>query len=267
MPSYTIRWVAALDATSTTQYNVYSDEATSGTFALESSVAATDRGDGSYTPYQTTLSGSISATAVSLIFDSATNFANNEYVSIEGEIVRLGGKSGSTFASCARGIGGSVRVAHASGVAIYKAHESAAVTIASFGSRNVVRVRVMRSQDATESVAAEAAVVNPTKPPTNEYATLYGVLKSAQGAPVVGETVLMLLEASGAYQIASGDMLYKREESDTTDVDGYFQFFVPRTGKTENDKIVTLTIGSGDGKLVWVIESVPDQDFINFIEL
>lgn len=266
MATYTVRWVAALDATVSTQYKIYSDEAASGTYAEEATVSASDRGDGQYTPYSTTLNGAITATAASLVFTDATNFANGEYVSIENEIIKLGGKSGNTFASCERGIGGSVKVAHDTLTTIYKAHESTSITIATFGSRKIIRVKVTRLDNSLESVASESNIIKPTNPPSNNYTTLYGILRSAQGSPLSAVDVTMTIASSGAYQIGTGDVLYKQTEEAVTDADGYFEFFVPRTAKTDSDKEITLAIGTGSGLITWSVESVPDVDSINFIE-
>jgi hypothetical protein len=266
MTTYTVRWVAATDATIATDYKVYSDKATSGVFVLDGTVNATDRGDGSYTPYATTLGAILNDISTSVTLSDAANFADGDYISVEGEMILLNGKSGSQFNTCTRGVGGSVVVSHANGVAIYKSHESGSVEVITWGTRKVVSVRVARLDSGVESVSTESVIVNPTPPPNNGYTTLYGILRSTQGNPLSGITVTMDIEASGPYFTSSGAVIYYQQATSTTDADGYFQFFVPRDSKTQNDKTISIKVGTGGAMIDWTVSTIPDVDYINFLE-
>ena len=114
MASIVIRWAAASDADVNTDYKVYSDYAQSGTFALVVTQNSTLNA-GKYPPVTSTLSGSISATETTIVLASGTDFNTSDYISIDGEIIKLGTKATSTFTGSTRGVGSSVAIAHNNG--------------------------------------------------------------------------------------------------------------------------------------------------------
>src|SRR6185503_8511864 len=171
MPDVTLRWVGALDAVdATTKYKIQSDEAASGTFV---DVVASQDATTPFAPVTTTLSGAIDDDDVALTFASAASYSNGDYVFLDKEMVLLAGKSSNTFATCTRGVGGTIRVSHLSGVTIYKAHESYTDTTVNYGTRYVVRYRVLRVQGSNNSVAAEIVAVNPPLPRSTSFCTLW----------------------------------------------------------------------------------------------
>src|SRR5262245_14672024 len=115
-----LRWVGALDADLNTNYVIESDGAATGSFAQIVSQDATSP----YIPVATTLQGTLAAGATSLTMADGTNFANNDYVVIDREMVKLAGKSGNSFNAVVGGQGNTVKSSHANGAAIYKAHET-----------------------------------------------------------------------------------------------------------------------------------------------
>jgi predicted RecA/RadA family phage recombinase len=267
MATYTLRWVASVDADASTVYNIYTDEGTRGTFVLESTDSSSNRGDGSYSPYTTTLASLVTDSATSITVASATNFSSGDYVMIGGEVIVLGTPTGATFNGCTRGAGGSVPLAHDSGATVYKMHESASVSV-TFTGRHVITCLVKRENSGSESVAAETKLVSPILPPNNNYSTVYGVLSDVQGNSLNNIAVTLSISTSGAYIPGSGLSIYKEVESTTTDQDGYFQFFVPRSDSVELDaRTITLTIGTGASEIVWDLTSIPNVDAINFLEV
>lgn len=269
MPDVALFWVAPADADANTDYRIESDKGTSGTFIEVSTEDATDRGDGSYAPYATTLNGALSATAVSITLTDATNFADGDYAMINREIVYLDGKSGNTFATCLRGVGGTLPVAHDTGAAVKAAHETYVDSAVDFGSRSVIRYKVIRIQGANESVAGELIAVYPPPPPYSNLVTLYGVLEDIQGNPQSGIAVTLVLNDTDNFGIDTGEGILKQTETDTSDADGFFHFFVRRPAThsgpaPDGAGILTLTIGAD---VTWSVDNLPDDvDYVNYLE-
>lgn len=269
MPDVILRWVAPADADVNTDYRIESDKDTSGTFTTVATQNSTDRGDGAYAPYASTLNGALSATAVSITLTDATNFANGNYVQIDKEIVLLGGKSGNTFATCARGVGGTLPMAHDDGTAVKAAHETYTDSAVDFGARNVVRYKVVRVQGSNESVAAELIAVYPPVPPYSNLVTLYGIMEDIQGNPQSGLDVTLVLNDTDNFGVDTGEGIVKQTESDTTDADGFFHFFVRRPsthGGPSPDGAGTLTLTIGTD-VTWAVDNLPDGvDYVNYLE-
>lgn len=269
MPDVILRWVPPADADVDTDYRIESDKATSGTFVTVATQSSVDRGDGSYTPYASSLNGALTSTAVSITLADATNFSNGDYVQIDKEIVLLGGKSGNTFATCARGVGGTLPVAHDDGAAVKAAHETYTDSGVDFGSRSVIRYKVIRIQGTAESIAAELIAVYPPKPPYSNLLTLYGVLEDIQGNPQSAISVTLVLNDTDNFAIDTGEAIVKQTESDTTDADGFFSFFVRRPAThsgpaPDGAGSFTLTIGTDN---TWAVANLPDDvDYVNYLE-
>lgn len=269
MPDVILRWVPPADADVNTDYRIEADTATSGTFATVATQGSTDRGDGSYTPYTSTLNGALTATAVSITLADATNFANGDYVQIDKEIVLLGGKSGNTFAACARGVGGTLPVAHDNGAAAKAAHETYTDSAVDFGARKVIRYKVIRIQGSDESVATELIAVHPPPPPFSNLVTLYGIMEDIQGNPQSGLDVTLVLNDTDNFGIDTSEGIVKQNETATTDADGFFYFFVRRPAThsgpaPDGAGSLTLTIGTD---VTWSVDSLPDDvDYVNYLE-
>ncbi len=264
MANVTLRWPAATDADASTDYKIESDVSTSGTFvALAASpLNATDRGDGSYTPYQTTLSAALTAAATSLSLTSATNFDDGDYIIVDKEMILLAGKSGSSFSGVTRGVGGTIPQAHDSGAAVYQVHETHADTPTYASGRYVIRYRITRVQGSDTSVAAEATAVNPPLPPTNNLITLWGIVEDIQGNPENNITVQLTINEANDYGQDTGEGILKTTESTTTDADGFFYFYVRRDVAHVGGGVYTLTVNSQ----AFTIADLPDQEHVNYLE-
>lgn len=271
MPDINLIWAAAADATVATSYKIQSDLAASGTFVTITTQSASNRGDGSYDPHETTLNGLVSVEDTAITLTDATNFAEGDYIVIQSdyarEMVLLGSKSGATFSNCTRGIGATVPQEHESGAVVYQAHESYLDSAVNFGSRHVIRYRVIRVQGSDESVAAELPAINPTLPPTNNLTTVWGILQDIQGNPKSGITISLAISEADNFHTDSGEFLYKEAETTTTDTDGYFELFIPRNAAHGGGGVFTLSIDAGGaGASSWSITSIPDQDHVNFLD-
>ena len=266
MATVTLRWAAAEAAVSTTDYKIYSDEATSGTFVLVTTRDATNRGDGSYAPYATALTSEVAAGATSLTLDTATNFADGDYAFVENELFLLGGKSGSVFSACVGGQGETVKAKHLAGASVFKAHESYAATV-SFGSRKVVRFRIAQLDAGVEAVPEEITALNPTLPPTSNLTTIYGIVDDA-GTPVANLPVELIINQADNYHPSTGEQFLRRSRRVTTDADGYWEFVVARDRAHAGGDLYTITISPDDTteKWVWTVRTVPDVDSVNVVE-
>jgi hypothetical protein len=275
MTDITIRWNAKTGALSTTDYKIYSDVSASGTFVLLTTRDATNRGDGGYGPYTTTLSTAIGAGSpggtLSMTFADATNFANNEFVVIDREFFKLGGKSGSTFATCTPGLGGSLKRAHAAGATVTKAHESYALTGITFGSRHVIRYRISALDSGIESPVSEGLAIYPTPlTPTGlytaDYAIMYGILDNF-GVPKSGVTVQLTINDADNFHPGTGELIYKRTYTTTSDNDGYWEIPVHRDISREGGDLYTLVIDpGGSGEESYTIRSIPDIESVHYLE-
>lgn len=267
MTTVTLWWAGAGDATAATSYRVESDEAASGTFVTVVTQAATDRGDGSYAPYTTTLAASIAAAGTTVELADGTNFAAQSYAQIGREMMKLGGKAGNVYSSCTRGVAGTLPAAHGAGTAVAAAHESYADDV-TFGGRHVVRYRIVRVQDGAESVAALALALRPSPPPDTGRTTVYGIVVSPAGEVQIGVAVELAVEGAGNYSIGTESLHHRVQKTTSTDADAYFEVFIPRDIDEEGGHVHILTIAPGtEAELEWTIESVPDVEAVNFLEL
>lgn len=266
MPDVVLRWTAALDADVSTDYLIQSDEATSGTFATVTTANSTDRGDGSYVPYSTTLNGAITASDTTIILTSGTNFTANSYVQIDKEWIQLGSKSTNTFTACTRGLGGSIPRSHSNGATVYATHETYTDTTVAFGSRYVVRYKVIRVQGSDSSIAAELIAVNPPTPTFTNLITVYGIIEDLQGNPEADVSVTMAIADDDNFGQDTGELIYPAIQSTTTDDDGFFYFFVRRDVARIGSDSLTITIDNTLGDLSWSVATLPDQESINFLE-
>lgn len=263
MATVNLQWAAALDADTNTDYKVESDESTSGTFAelAASPLNSTDRGDGSFVPYETTLNGALTATGTDLTLTDGTDFANGDYIVIDKELILLAGKSTNDFVGCTRGAGGTIPQAHSNGAAVYAAHESHTDSPTYSAGRYVIRYRITRVQSSDESVAAEAIGVNPPLPPTSNLITLWGIVEDIQGNPEQNIAVRLVINEADDYGQDTGESILKLNETAQTDADGFFYFYVRRDVARVGGGVFTLTVNNQE----FTITSLPDQASINYL--
>lgn len=253
----TLRWAGPSDATVNTDYKIYADKATSGSFVLVETVNATSP----YASYTTTLDGAIDSTTTTVVLDDATNFSATNYAVVDKELIYLGSKSTNTFTSCLRNRGGTLPVAHDDAAVVAKAHESYLDEDVTFN-RNVIRYRVIRSETAGDSVAAEFIAVNPTLPPTNNLTRIWLVLDD-NGSPITGATVTLQISDSDNFLTDSGELIARKTQSTTTDSDGYAQLLIARNiSRNGGDNYVLTVSGTGISDYSRTITTVPDVDHI-----
>lgn len=253
----TLRWAGPSDATVNTDYKIQADKATSGSFQLVETVNAASP----YASYTTTLNGAIDSTTTTIVLDDATNFADGDYVLIDKELILLDGKSSNTFSSCTRNRGGTLPVAHDDEAVVAEAHESYLDEDVTFN-RNVIRYRVIRSETSGDSVAAEFIAVNPTLPPTNNLTRIWLVLDD-NGAPIEGATVTLQISDSDNFLTDSGELIARKTQSTTTDVDGYAELLIARNiSRNGGDNYVLTVSGTGISDYSKTITTVPDIDHI-----
>jgi hypothetical protein len=255
----TIRWAAASDATATTDYQILNDAVQAGTFVSVATSDATDRGDGSYTPYTTTLNGNVLANATSLTLTDAGNFAENDYVLVRYEVIKLGPQTDNTFNGCLRAQAGTLSRDHPTGSAVEHMHESYVDTV-DFTTRQVVRYKVVRVENTAESLPFEMLAVRPTLPPDATLCTVYGIVENMAGVPQAGVAVSLALTPDDSLDPSTGELISTTAQTTVTDTEGYFEVFVPRNVARLNAAELTLTIG----EVEWIIASVPDVAYINF---
>lgn len=272
MTDVPLRWVAALDADVNTDYRIEYNGNSVDLFETVTTLDSTDRGDGSYTPYQTTLSGAISAGDLALSMASGTNFADGEYIVIDREMILLGGKSTNDFSSLGRGQGTTRDRDHSDGATIYKAHETythAGVT--AFASRKVIRYHIIRVQGSEESLAREILAVQPQLSSTVEFCAVWHVFQDAQGTPQSGVPVEMEILRKDLFDPGTLEGYYRDIESTITDDDGYFQFFLPifAVDLAPGEVIATITMAPNvsDAVQSWDITSLPTTPSIHLLEL
>jgi hypothetical protein len=251
-------WVAAANADADTVYKVEADKTAPGIFGVVTTQDATDRGDGSYTPYSTTLNlgGTLSATHTSITLTDTSNFSEGDHVVIGKELIKLGTQVEVRFDNCTRGIGGTLPAGHSNGATVYKAHETFIDTNVTFGSRKVIRYRIKRIQDGEEAVGVEVVVVNPPAPPYTNLCTVWGILEDISSNPQQGVTVQLALGSPDNYGRDTGESIIKSGAVAVTDEDGFFCFQVRRD-------IAPLTL-SMDG-LVWKVQNIPEETSVNFL--
>lgn len=261
-----LRWPGPAHATSSSDYKIYSDVAASGTFVLLTTRDAT-------TPYvsvSTTLAAEISSvTQTSIEVASATNFADGDYAVIDKELILLDDESGTTYTNVTRGLGGTRATTHANGATMYKAHETYTVSAVEFGSRHVIRYRIAHLLTGVEDVPAEYLAVWPSDPPTNNLATLWDVVTDIQGNVKAGVTVQLRIDQTDDSHAGTPESFYSEIETTTTDADGYFQFYIPRSIEQIGGAGYTLTIdpnGDANTKREKTITTVPNKNWVNFWE-
>lgn len=258
----TIYWSGYGSADVNTNYIVKSDETTSGTFATLATQNATDRGDASYAPYTAILVGNLSATDEVVEMGDATDFANGQRIKLGRETILLGGKSSNTFGACSRGVDNTIPRSHTDGDTITAMHESYTDSSVTYGSRNLIRYRIIAElgDGGDQLVAAEAVAVKPTKPPTNDLCTVWGIVDEIPGTPQSGVAASLSISDGTFYNTATGET-FGSGPSDTTDEDGYFELFVPKDA-IRSGGALTITV---NGK-AQAISSIPDVDAINYLE-
>lgn len=264
MTDVTLRWVAATDASATTAYTIETDVAESGTFVYLISQAATNRGDGVYSPFSTCISSALTASGTIVDLETGTNFAGSSYIAVEKEMIKLGasalGSACATYTSCSRGYGGTMPLTHAASTLIYAAHESYAAS-PNFGSRYAVRYKVRRIEGSSSAIGTEILALNPPTPPFTNLCTVYGVLEGISGSPISGTTVSLALDENDNYGQDTSELIKNATVSTTTDADGFFSLFVRRDLMRQGAGNLTLTVGD----LSWAVETVPDEDNVNFL--
>lgn len=260
----TIRFAGAPDADSSTTYRLQSDETTAGTFAtVTSSQAATSP----YAPVSSTLNGALTETTTTVVLTDGASFSQGDYVVVGGEMIVLGAKSTHTFTGCTRGFGGTVPVAHVDAQTVYKAHESFSVTPTWNAGRKVIRYRLIRMQSGNLSVASELTLINPPSPPDQDHITIYGILESEAGAPVASVSVRLTLSVNTAWGQQTGETLYYTTQTTVSGADGFFSFIGRRDALRQDGGQYVLTIDPAGKNQSFTIQSVPNQDAVNFLEL
>jgi len=267
MADITLYWAGPSDADTNTDYRIEADKTTSGTFATVATVNASTP----YASYTTTLNepDGLTAAAISVTVDDATNFANGDRVVSDKELILLGGESDETYAESSRGEGGTIPVAHADGATVALAHETYTDSGVTFGSRKVIRYRVIRVETEGDSVAAEFLAVSPTMPPTNNLTRVWGVIDDIAGGtsdPASGVAVTLTISDSDNYHVDSGELIYKKTQTTTTDADGYFELLIPRSiSRAGGDSFVLTIDPGGTGQYIKTITSIGDVDSVNFL--
>ena len=256
MPDVTLRWVAANNADASTDYKIEADKTTSGTFVTVITRDATDRGDGAYIPYATTLSNSLDSTDIAVILADATNFGSGDYILIDKELIVLGIKNIDTYTGCTRGVSGTIPATHSNGATVTKAHETYTDTNVNFGNRRVIRYRIKRVQGSDESVGAEIVIVNPPEPMYTNLCTVWGIMEDVTGTPQSGMAVKLTIDDEDNYGLDTGETVIKSMAQAVTDEDGFFAFQVRRD-------IAPLTL-SMDG-LIWTVQNLPEEASVNFL--
>lgn len=262
MTNVPLKWVGALDADASTEYVIASDETTPGTFVTITTQPATSP----YAPVSATLNGAITESTASLIMTDATNFSNGNYSSIDREMILLGGKSTNTFATNTRGINPTIREAHSNLATIYKAHESYSASVTFATDRHLIRFRITRKQGTDLSPVTEIFAFNPSAPPTSHHTVLFGVLRDTQGNPKSGKVVTAQLQDDASYDPGLGDLLYVENETDTTDVNGYWEIALMRNvDRNGGNDLYTIVIDSGGSSPKTYTDRVlPDQAAVYF---
>lgn len=262
-------WAAALDAIVSTDYKIQSDKAVSGVFSDLTTRDATDRGDGSYSPFQTTLNGALDQTQTTVVLTSGTNFNQGDKIQINKEWILLGSKSGSTYTGSTRGIGGSIPESHSNGATVYKGHEAYTDSAVDFTGRSVIRYRIIRVQGTNQSVCAEVVAVNPPAPRSTSFTTLYGIEESTAGVPMPNIKIKLEMDDVDNIGAETGEHAIKETEespSNTTssDTDGFWSFQVRRNTTWQGAPIFTLTIDVEGVPYTKAISQMPDQDAVHW---
>lgn len=259
----TVWWRAYGSADVNTDYIIQSDKATAGTFATVATVNATDRGDGNYYPYTSTLAEALDAGATSMTLTGVTGFIDGDRAKIEGETFILDGLTSVTFADCTPGADSTVQAEHQAGATVYHMHESYTDSAVDFTGRNAIRYRVIVDLGSAQLVAAECVAVIPTPPPTNDFCRVWGILDSTQGGPVPAQTVTLQILDGDNYNPRTAETFESSQVEAATDADGYWELLLPRDVAHSGGDIFRLIV---DGKTHSVSE-VPDLDAVCYLEI
>lgn len=273
MASIVIRWAAASDADVNTDYKVYSDYAQSGTFALVVTQNSTLNA-GKYPPVTSTLSGSISATETTIVLIGGTDFNTSDYVSVDGEIIKLGTKSTATFSGSTRGVGSSVAIAHNTGATVTVLHETYTYTLPPLLSRTtryVTRIHVSRIQPnitgSIESSPVEIISVSPPEPTTSNLITVWGIIEDIQGNPRANIDLELELQATYEWGQDTGETVRREVETTKTDSDGFFYFFVRKPSLRQHTSGTKLTVDANSTyETVWTLTLTDAMTTINYLE-
>lgn len=270
-----ITWVPATDATSTTDYEVWSDAVTPNSFELVTTRDATLNPGGSvYTAVSTTLAADITATATTVTFASYTNLAAGDTVRIGTEPVYLGSGTG-PFDDCVRGYGDGIAVAHTSGDVVLLAHETYTYTapyLEDNAGRHLIRVEIRRRQGLDYSIMEQTLLVYPTPPANTVLCTVYGVETDGADNPLAGMAVAYELVSADTYLARTGENIVKRTLSTTTDASGYWEFQLHKSAYVVGSVAATITAtdtnapDSTKPKSTYNIVTVPDQNFAHVRE-
>lgn len=262
----TLRWAGALTATIDTDYRieVNSEEAGIGNAAWASVV--TQDATTPYAPVTTSLNGGISASDTTIVLASGTGLSEGDYVVVGGEMILLGVKATATFTGSTRGIGGTLPIAHLTGAAVYKAHESFVDGDRTFpAGRYALRYRIRREEADGMSVPAEIVAVDPPPPPFNNMVTVWGVGETLQGQPAAGE-VTVSISIPGAYGQDTGEHIAKKQEVTELDADGFWYFFLRRDVVRQGGTYTITFTPTGGAAVTWTVSALPDRDSVNWLE-
>lgn len=259
----TVRWVAASDAYAGTDYRIEADYETAATFAEVVTQAASDRGDGEYTPYATTLDGALTASGTTVALTDGSDFLEDDRIIVDGEMIVLGSKVTHTFSGCTRGAGCTLPIAHDTLAVVSKAHEIYEHTLTWPVGRYVVRYRIYREYDDWEGPPSEALALNPPVPATSNLCCVYGIVEDLQGVPKSSVSISMSINNAGNYGQDTGENIRNAAQAATSDADGFWYFMARRDVLRQGGGVITLVI---DGQLTWTVSNIPDQDSVNFLE-
>lgn len=273
MADIVIRWAAASDATVNTDYKVYSDYVQSGTFALIVTQNSTLNA-AKYPPVTSTLVGSITASETTIVLASGTDFSTSDYVSIDGEIVKLGTKATATFTGSTRGVGSSVAIAHNTGATVTVLHETYTYTLPPLLSRTpryITRIHVSRIQpDVTgsiESSPVEIISVSPPEPTTSNLITVWGIIEDIQGNPRANIDLELELQATYEWGQDTGETIRREVETTRTDSDGFFYFFVRKPSLRQHTSGTKLTVdANGTYETIWTLTLTDAMTTVNYLD-
>lgn len=262
----TLRWAGALTATLDTNYDIQINSEAAGIGDAAWDGVVNQDATTPYAPVATTLNGGISNTATTVILASGTSLSEGDYIVVEGEMILLGVKAVATYTGCTRGVGGTLPIAHLTGAAVYKAHESYVDGARTFPvGRYALRYRIRREEADGMSVPAEIVVVDPPPPPFSNLITVWGVGETLQGQPAAGE-VTVSISIPGAYGQDTGEHVAKKQEATELDADGFWYFFL-RRDVVRQGGVYTIVFTPTDGAaLTWTVSSLPDRDSVNWLE-
>lgn len=254
----TIRFRGALDADSDTDYQLFADKTTPGTFAQ---VGTDQDATSPFAPVSTTLNGALTDTATTVTLTDGAAFAEGDIVMVGREPILLGAQATNIFTNCVRGWGGvAVPVAHPTLTPVYKMHESFTDPAVNFGSRHVIRYQVRRKQGAEVSVVTEVLMVQPSPPDTSDWCMVWGVMQDWSDDPQDVLNGIFTIGDVGAFIVATGETNIKQNETFQSDPDGYFEIQVPRSIALLGGGTLEITIPSTGATYTRNITTVPDAD-------